>query len=228
MPLKLSVTLCALTLTIMALAAHAGEVVDRIVATVNGEIILQSDWEDAVQYEAFVAKRPLGRISFADREAALDHLIDQELLREQMRAPDSLQPAEQEVENQIKEIRKQYTDIHTDAEWTALLASHRLTESELRRRATLQLELTRLVDIHLRPEANISSKSIESYYRQELLPQLHQSSDTAVPLADVSPKIREVLTQQKISELLVAWLQDLRAASDIRMKDYSSQRETAQ
>ncbi len=219
---RVSIALVALTLTIGAVVAHAAEVVDRIVATVNGRIILQSDWEDAIRYEAFVAKHPLETVSSAVRKAALDHLIDQELLREQMRAPDSVQPGEQQVKDQIAEIRKQYDEAKNDAQWKALLAGHQLTEDELRRHVTLQLELSRLVDVHLRPSANISSKSIESYYQQELLPQLHQSGSKEVPLAEVSPKIKELLTQEKISELLVTWLQSLRAGSEIRTEPYSS------
>ena len=43
-------------------AAPAGEILDRIVATVNGHIILQSDWEDAVRYEAFIADRPADQL----------------------------------------------------------------------------------------------------------------------------------------------------------------------
>ncbi len=218
---RLSITLVALALTTSALLAHAGQVLDRIVATVNGQIILQSDWEDAIRYEAFIANRPVDMRSAADRKAALDRLIDQELLREQMRGPDAQQPTEQQVENQIQRIRKQY-GAPADPQWKALLAAHHLTEDELRRRVTLQLELSRLVDAHLRPSANISSKSIESYYQQELLPQLHQSGAKEVPLAEVSPKIKELLTQQKITELLVTWLDTLRAGSEIHIEPYLS------
>jgi hypothetical protein len=74
----------------------------------------------------------------------------------------------------------------------------------------------RLVDARLRPSATVDSKTIESYYREELLPQLHQSGVQSVPLADVTAKIKELLTQKKISQLLTAWLQDLRAGSEIR------------
>ncbi len=218
---RLSITLVALAMTTSALLAHAGQVLDRIVATVNGQIILQSDWEDAIRYEAFIANRPVDMRSAADRKAALDRLIDQELLREQMRGPDALQPTEQQVESQIEQIRKQY-NAPTDPQWKALLAAHQLTEDELRRRVTLQLELSRLVDAHLRPSANITSKSIESYYQQELLPQLHQSGAKEVPLAEVSPKIKELLTQQKITELLVTWLDTLRAGSEIHIEPYLS------
>ena len=60
----------------------------------------------------------------------------------------------------------------------------------------------RLVDARLRPSVTVDSKSIESYYNQELLPQLRQSGAQSVPLAQVTPKIKELLTQKKISQLL--------------------------
>ena len=62
----------------------------------------------------------------------------------------------------------------------------------------------------------MDSKSIESYYSEELLPQLRQSGGQNVPLVNVTAKIKELLTQKKISQLLTAWLQDLRAGSAIR------------
>jgi hypothetical protein len=73
-----------------------------------------------------------------------------------------------------------------------------------------------LVDARLRPNVIIDSKNIESYYNQELLPQLRQSGVGQVPLAEVTPKIKEVLIQQKMNQMLIAWLQDLRSGSKIR------------
>src|SRR5207249_11420555 len=61
----------------------------------------------------------------------------------------------------------------------------------------------------------------ESYYNQELLPQLHHSGATEVSLAEVTPKIKEVLTQEKMNQLLTAWLKDLRAGSEIHMDGFS-------
>ncbi len=137
-------------------------------------------------------------------------------MREQIHASESANPAPEEVQGQVEQIRQQYKDVHSDAEWDALLASYRLSPSLLRNRIMLQLELSHLVDVRLRPAANVNTQSIESYYRQELLPQLQQSGQKEVSLADVSPKIKELLTQEKISELLVGWLQDLHAGSEIR------------
>jgi hypothetical protein len=206
---------CTIALFAMALPARAGDVLDRIVATVNNHIILQSEWQDAVRYEAFVAGRALDRVQAADRKAALDHLIDQELLREQMRSSGFPHAGSEEVEKSLQEIRKRYA-ADAEAGWDAALKRYGLTEQELKKRVALQVDLLGLVDSRLRPNVVIDSKSIESYYSHELLPQLRQSGAEQVPLAQLTPKIRELLTQQKMNELLVAWLQDLRSGSRIR------------
>jgi hypothetical protein len=200
----------------IALPARAGDILDRIVATVNSHIILQSEWQDAVRYEAFIDGRSPDQIQAGDRKAALDRLIDQELLREQMRSSGFPPPSGEEVEKRIQEIRKQYHGAENEAGWRAALGHYGLTENELKKRVTLQVELMSLVDARLRPNVVIDSKSIESYYNQELLPQLRQSGAGQVPLAEVTPKIKELLTQQKMNQMLIAWLQDLRSGSEIR------------
>lgn len=213
---KGSIVVRAVVLLALILPARAGDVLDRIVATVNRQIILQSEWQDAIRYEAFVDGRGLDQVQPADRKAALDHLIDQELLREQMRSSGFPHASSQEVEKRIGEIRKQYASAESEAGWQAALGRYGLTEAELQRRVGLQVDLMGLVDARLRPNVIIDSKSIESYYNQELLPQLRQSGAEQVPLADVTPKIKELLIQQKMSQMLIAWLQDLRSGSQIR------------
>ena len=85
---KVTTIVFALVLFSCALdpAANAGQVIDRIVATVNGHIILQSDWNDALRYEALLSARTVDQFSDEDRRAVLDRLIDQELLAEQMKS----------------------------------------------------------------------------------------------------------------------------------------------
>ncbi|HXM22878.1 MAG TPA: SurA N-terminal domain-containing protein [Terriglobales bacterium] len=212
---KCSILACTMVLLAVALPAGAGDVLDRVVATVNNQIILQSEWQDAVRYEAFVGGRSLDQLQAGDRKAALDHMIDQELLREQMRSSGFPHASSEEVEKSIQEIRKHYAGAENEAVWQAALGRYVLTENELKRRVALQVDVMGLVDARLRPNVVIDSKSIESYYNQELLPQLRQSGAGQVPLAEVTPKIKELLTQQKMNRMLVAWLQDLRSGSEI-------------
>jgi len=198
------------------LPCPAAEVLDRIVASVNGHIILQSDWEVAIAYAALADARSLDRLSTKDRKTALDSLIDQELLHEQMHSSDVKHATIDEVAQRIREIRKQYPQAQDDNAWHNVLTSYGLTENELEQHVGLQLDLLRLVDARFRPGVDIDARSIESYYNQELLPQLRQSGAKDVALAEVGPQIKELLTQQKVNELLVAWLQNLRSGSEIQ------------
>ena len=207
----------ALVLLIMAATVSAGEIIERIVATVNGRPILQSDWDEEVRYEAFMNRRSLDSESPDDRKAALDHLIDQELLRQQMKQSDGTATSIHDVEKRIQDVRKLYSGAENEQVWSATLQRYALTQEELATHIGIQLSLERLVEARLRPSVHIDSGSIETYYREKLLPQLRQSGVKEVPLVEVSPKIRELLAQQRMTELLAAWLHDLRLQSRIRM-----------
>ncbi len=216
--MRKSRTIFALMLLASALAmplARAGEVIDRIVATVNGHIILQSDWNDVLRYEAFLSGRTPGQFTEDERKAVLDRLIDQELLAEQMKSASFQHASDAEAAAQVAEARKQYPEAATDEGWKQLLERFGLTEKSLMAHVEEQIDLMRLVDAHLRPAVQIDSKTIEAYYRDKFVPQLKQTGSPDVPLADVSAKIRELLTQEKVNELMVSWLQTLRSESKV-------------
>lgn len=197
--------------------AASAQVVDRIVATVNGSIILQSEWDEALCYEALINHRTLGQFTDDDRRAVLDRLIDQELLREQMKSADFRHATEAEAATHVAEARKQYAQATSGDTWESLLAQYHLAEQDVLHHAQQEIDLMRLVDTRLRPAVQIDAKSIEAYYRDKFVPRLKQSGAEEVPLGDVSAKIRELLTQEKVNELLVSWLQSLRSESQVRL-----------
>jgi hypothetical protein len=182
---------------------------------VNGHIILQSDWNDALRYEALLGARSLSQFTDDERRAVLDRLIDQELLGEQMKSASFQHATEQDAVAQVADARKLYPQASTDEGWQAVLAQYGLTEKALIVHVQQEVDLMRLVDAHLRPTVQIDSKSIEAYYREKFVPQLKKSGSDEVPLANVTAQIRELLTQQKVSELMVSWLQSLRSESNV-------------
>jgi peptidyl-prolyl cis-trans isomerase SurA len=204
-----------LSWTLLARPVAAGEVIDRIVATVNGQIILQSDWNDALRYEALLSARSVGDFNSEERRAVLDQLIDQELLGEQMKSALFKHATEEEAAAEVAQTRQLYPDAATDDGWKTILARFGLTEKALVSHVQQQIDLMRLVDAHLRPTVEIDSKSIEAYYRDKFIPQLKQSGAGDVPLEEVSAKIRELLTEEKVSELMVSWLHSLRSESKV-------------
>jgi peptidyl-prolyl cis-trans isomerase SurA len=198
-------------------ASPVPEVIDRIVATVNGRVILQSDWDEALCYEALVTNRSLDQFTDDDRRAVLDRLIDQELLREQMKSADFRHATDVEVQTRIAEARKQYPQAASEEGWEALLAQYHISVKDFYSRVQQQIDVMRLVDARLRPAVQIDSKSIEAYYRDQFVPKLKQSGAADVSLAEVSGKIRELLTEQKVSEMLVSWLQTLRSEGEVHV-----------
>lgn len=192
----------------------AGQVIDRIIATVNGQPILQSDWDVALRFEALLDQKPL---QFSDEaaHAALDRLIDQELLRQQIRAFQFKPISEEELRRRMEEIRKQIPGASDDAGWQSALHRYGLTQSEVDERITDQMEILRFINARLRPTVHVDRRSIEDYYREKLLPELKQKGAKEVPLVEVGPQIEEILSQQRMDTLLAELLRDLRQQSEI-------------
>src|SRR5215470_2246764 len=207
-----------LWIVVLALAplGCAADLVDRIVATVNGHVILQSDWDDAIRFEAFVEGRPLDRLSEHDRSRALDRLIDQELLREQAQGPETPQPPADEVQQRIMDLQKEHK-ASTSSQWHAVLAKYGLAQKQVEAWLAHDIAVLHQVEARLRPTVQIAPQTIESYYQDTFLPQLRKAGAQDVPLAQVSGKIREILTEQKVSELFTSWLQTLRSESKISL-----------
>jgi SurA N-terminal domain len=204
----------------LAFSAMAGQVVDRVVTKVNGHPILQSDWEQEVAFEAFSNARDPDSFTAAERNAALDRLIDQELLREQVR-PSQPAPAD-EVAARVAEVRKLQPDCATDEGWRAKLQRYGLTQSALEKHLGDQIRLMKLVEDRLRPSIQIDQAAVESYYHDRLLPEMTRAGSSATPLTEVFGRIKDLLAEQKMNELLSGWLTSLRSGSHILTPESSS------
>ena len=203
-PIKLGKQCLALMVLSMALASTAlgGQVVDRVVTNVNGHAVLQSDWEEEVAFEALSNGRDPDSFTSAERNAALDRLIDQELLREQVRP---VQPAPQEqvavrVAEVRSEVRKLRPDCATEDGWHATLQRYGLTQSSLEKRLSDQIQLMKLVEDRLRPSIHIDQQAVETYYHDQLLPEMKKAGSGAAPLTQVFGRIKDLLAQQKMNE----------------------------
>lgn len=200
-------------LALLICAPLRAEIVDRVVANVNGHALLQSDWEQEIAFEGFSDARDPNSFSRAERSAALDRLIDQELLREQLR-PAQAVPVEQVV-TRVAAIRKLHPNCETEAGWQATLQRYGLTQASLEKRIGDQVLLMKLVDDRLRPSVQIDQHAVEAYYQEQLVPEMQRSGSIATPLTEVSGKIRELLAAKKMNELLSGWLASLRSTSRI-------------
>lgn len=198
---------------LLVATARSGEVIDRIVAVVNRGVVLQSDVDLALRYEAFLGGSPLERTTEEDYKKAVDRLIDQELLRQEM--GDALEITDQEVRKRIEEIRSQMPEARTADGWQACMERYGLSQGDLEERVRVQLELWQFVELRLKPNVRVDESAVESYYRDEFLPKLRQAGGKDIPLSEVSARIRQILVERSIDQLLSAWLHNLRDQSEI-------------
>ena len=214
---------CALAVALilaLAGASAAGPIVDRVVGSVNGHVVLQSDWEQEIAFEAFMDGRTPDSFTNAERSAALDRLIDQELLREQVRPGQPAPPAE--VAARVAAVRKLQPDGSTDAGWHATLQRYGFTQSVLEKRLSDEIQLMKLVEDRLRPSIQIDQKAVESYYHDQLLPELKKAGNSTKPLSEVYGRIKTLLAEKRMNELLTGWLASLRSGSHIRTTEPDS------
>ncbi|HZQ93077.1 MAG TPA: SurA N-terminal domain-containing protein [Terriglobales bacterium] len=200
------------------LAAEAGEIIERIVVTVNNRPILQSDLDDEVRLEAFLDARPLGSISDADRSAALGRLIDRALIDQQADEVNLRRATDQEVAQQVRQVRSQHPAGARDDTWQQALRSYGLEESDLAARVRSQLDELRFIDQRFRPAVRISLGEVQRYYRDQFLPELQKAGAEPRPLKEVQPQIEEVLTQERLTNMLSNWLQTLRGQASINYR----------
>lgn len=201
----------------LAIVCPAQQVIDRIVATVNGQPILLSDWEVEMRFEALLDRKPLPLVTDEAR-GALDRLIDQELLREQYKTYRLTEPSAGDVDQRVADLRRQIGGAD-DAAFRSQLAQYGLSQSEFRERVENQAAMLRFIDIRLRPSVHVDRRSIENYYYETLVPELKSKGQKPASLAEVSPQIEEILSQERVNVLTADWLKDLRQQSKIHIDE---------
>ena len=198
--------------------SHGAEVIDRIVATVNRRVILDSEWDEAVRFECLLNGRRLQDVTAADRIATLQRLIDQELIAEQMRASSFAPATPEEVAGRVRELRRTVPAWGTEDGWRASLAAYGLTGEDADERAAVQLNELRYLDLRFRPEVHIERRAMENYYRERLLPEMRGAGWSDVPFEQVASKIEQLLIEQRLNELQDRWVRGLRLQGDIQVR----------
>ena len=198
-------------------------VLDRVVAVVNNHAILWSDLDDEIRLSVLDPGR--GGLGTLTRSVALEQLISRALIQQQIRQEDeqAANPPQAEVDARLAEIRHEIPacvreNCASDAGWSAFLKEHHLTPERVESYLRYRLEILRFIERRFREGIRISPQEIATYYHDTLLPQYAKGE--AIPTLDkVSPRIQEILLQQKVNVLFADWLQNLRKQGDVEVLD---------
>ena len=199
--------------------AVQGQELDRIVAVVNGDVILDSDVDEERRFNAIQPYRD--GVEFT-RNKAIERLINRDLILQQAKLQPEAPISSVDVAKEIDELRKtipeckQY-NCQTQAGWQKFLAVNGFTEETLAARWKLRMETLRYIEQRFRMGIRITPAEIKDYYTKVMLPEYAKQHVTPPSLETLSDRIQEVLLQQQVSSLLGDWLKSLRAQGSVAL-----------
>lgn len=192
----------ALAVSAAPVVAQTGRVVDRIVARIEGDILLLSQVRELGAFQQLIE----GRAESDDR--LLAELIEQWMVQTEATVSHFPQPAQLEVDRELARLAAQFASPEA---YAAKLHELGLSAAQARQLLARQIYVERYLDYKFRPSVQIESTGIETYYQKELLPELVKKNQPAPRLADVEGQIRELLTQRAITGLSTSWLDETKS-----------------
>lgn len=158
--------LIAIFLMVSPLTLMGGELLNRVVAVVNDDVITQSELDVLLrgvyeQYKHEYSGRKFMEMMEEARQKILNQLIEDRLVYQEA--------IRQEIEINEKEINKEMEAFENRfggaKEVKKLLESERMTEKELREKIEKQALIRYLHDIEIRSKVVVSPLEIEEYYK---------------------------------------------------------------
>ena len=149
-------------------AADAAEMVDRIVAVVNGDIIVLSELRQ-------ISRNYLDRMSDQFKVAGgeeqlreaekriLDQLIDEKLVNQEADRL-AITFSEREVDMGVKDMQNR--NGLNDAQFAAALAEEGLTMPKYREQLKSQMKKVRVIDQEIKSRIQVSKEEVDAYYEK--------------------------------------------------------------
>lgn len=221
-------TLFALLLVI-SFAAHAqaqarvapqsgGEVVDKIVAVINGKQLITST--DLLWQLALEPSVPLENPRPEDLNRALDLVINQRLISQEADKLPTVAPTEDEVK---AELARLISFFPSQSAFFERLNRVGLGESSARLREIVEqrVRINKYIDFRFRSFTVVTQQEVEAYYRDVYVPRLRrQSPGRIVPTLEAAYKVIErELADSKIASDTDQFLEQARATAEITILD---------
>jgi len=180
-----------------SIPAAAQEIVDRIAARVENDIILYSEIRTLSRYQLLVDGK-----SESDAQI-LDRLIDQWIVRTEADVARFPPPSDAEIQRSLERLQKSFASAE---EYEARKKQSGLSDAEIRSIAASQLYLSNYLDSRFRPAVQIDPKTIEDFYQKSVVPRAKARGQEPPPLDTARDYIQEALVQRGINDEADRWL----------------------
>jgi len=194
---------CAVFLSVLAQPILlAQEVIDRIVARVDNDVILLSDVRLLSRYQLLVDGK-----SESDWEI-LNRLIDQWIVRSEATVARTPKPSEAEIDRGQQRLLQSFA---SPDDYEARRKLSGLSEADVRRLTADQIYLNNYLDSRFRPSVQVNEQAIQDFYQTSLLPRAKARGQNPPALDAAHDYIQEALVQKGINQQADLWLNESKA-----------------
>jgi hypothetical protein len=179
----------------------AQEIVDRVAARIENDIILLSDVRVLARYQELVDGK-----SESDPQI-LDRLVDQWIVRNEAETARFPHPSEADVNRGVERVQKSFP---SPQEYESKKKQIGLTDGDIRAMVAAQLYLSNYLDSRFRPSVRVEPKDVEEFYEKAVLPRAQARGQTPPTLEVSRDYIRDALVQRGIDEQAERWLNESR------------------
>ena len=197
-------TLLSLIAPLLAAAplVHAQELIDRIVARVENDVILLSEVRALSRYQQLVDGKA------ESDEQILDRLIDQWIVRNEADTARFPHPSDVDVAHGVERLQASFA---SPEEYETGRKQAGLSNVDIRNMVASQLYLSNYLDSRFRPSVQVDAKEVEDFYQNAVVPRA-KARNQAPPALDASRDyIQEALLQRGLNEQADRWLKESRA-----------------
>ncbi|MFC1590613.1 peptidylprolyl isomerase [Candidatus Omnitrophota bacterium] len=159
----LSIVLIALS--VLSANGHASNVVDRIIAVVNEDIITETDVDEMlaplyIQLSTVYGGEQLAKKLEEARIKVLNQLIDQKILLSEARKL-NIKVTGRELGSEVEKIKKKFK---SEKEFKLTLASQNITLKQLKKRYEEKIMINKMVSKKIAPKISVSPTEITEYF----------------------------------------------------------------
>jgi hypothetical protein len=188
-------------------------VIDRIAVVVGNRVVKTSDIERDLRASQFL-NRQKPDLSDAARKKVAERLIEQELIRQEIRNGGYRQPSAADVDGFIARIRRdRFADSET--QFRSALAPWGLTPEQFRAYVAWQLTVLQFIDQRFRPGVLVTDEDVKHYYDQHRA-ELARANPNNSTFEKLEPEIRELIVGQRVNEAFEEWLNQTRRRTRVQ------------
>ena len=186
--------------------AHApSELIDRILAAVNNDVITFADLQQATAFNKALGGRGNGGQTEA---GTLEGLVNRKLIVQEAARVKFEEVPDQDAAGELATLRRH---LGTDDAFRELLAGMHASEEQLRRMLRERLVVERFLEKKIGLFARATREEAHEYYAG------HPQEFTGRSFPEVQKELTTVLSKQKAGQQLDQFIGELRNRADIRM-----------